>query len=190
MQAAAAPLPVSDSAALVRSARQGDHRAFTDLVRHNDEGLRRLAYRLLGDRDVMDDVLQDAYVKAFRALASFRGDATPGTWLYRIVYNACLDELRRRGRTAALPVEALSDRPAPGPNVDDAAGERQRLSAALATLPPDQRAAVLLVDAEGFDYMGAAQALGVADGTVRSRVSRGRAALRRALAGDREGDER
>lgn len=160
------------------------------MIRHYDEGLRRLAYRLLGDRDAMDDVLQEAYVKAFRALASFRGDATPGTWLYRIVYNACLDELRKRKRVVALPVEALADRPAPGPNVDEAAGERQRLAAALAALPADQRAAVLLVDAEGFDYMGAARALGVADGTVRSRVSRGRTALRRALTGDEEGDER
>ena len=75
---------------VVERARAGDHRAFRSLIAHYDRGLRALAYRLLGNAGQMDDVLQDAYVKAFRALGRFRGDAGVGTWIYRITYNACI----------------------------------------------------------------------------------------------------
>jgi DNA-directed RNA polymerase specialized sigma24 family protein len=76
-----------------RRARRLDADAFVELVGRNDLSHRRLAFRLLGDRDRMDDVLQNAYVRAFRGLRSFRGDASLETWLYRIVYNACIDDL-------------------------------------------------------------------------------------------------
>jgi RNA polymerase sigma-70 factor, ECF subfamily len=82
---------VEIGAALLDRARRGDQEAFAAVIRHYDPGLRTLAYRLLGDRDGMDDALQEAYVKAFRALPRFRGDSKLGTWLYRIAYNACLD---------------------------------------------------------------------------------------------------
>jgi RNA polymerase sigma-70 factor (ECF subfamily) len=166
-------------------ARRGDERAFEAVVRHYDEGLRALAFRLLGDRASMDDALQEAYVKAYRALPRFRGDSSPGTWLYRIAYNACLDELRRRRRVVALDsVREAADRRA-GPA--DAAAVRGGLAAALAGLPPEDRAAVLLVDAAGFDYRDAAAVLAVPEGTVASRLHRARRALRRALADEREG---
>ena len=171
-----------DPAVLVR-ARDGDHAAFSELVRHHDPGLRRLAFRLLGDRTRMDDVLQDVYVKVYRGLATFRGDSGVATWVYRITYNACLDELRRRSRSGDLPMELVDDRPATGPGPAERAVLRSGLAAALSALSPDQRAAVLLVDAEGFDYSAAAAVLGVAEGTVASRVSRARAALRQAMGG-------
>jgi RNA polymerase sigma-70 factor (ECF subfamily) len=158
--------------AVLERARAGDHRAFRDLVRLYDTGLRSLASRLLGDAGRTDGVLQEAYVKAYRSLASCRGDAGVRTWLYRITYNACIDDLRRRSRGTDLP----ADRPATGP--DDRAVVRSGLAAALAGLPPDQRAAVLLVDAEGFDHATAAKVLGVTQGTVASRVSEARVALR------------
>ena len=167
--------------AVLERARAGDHAAFSDLVRHYDPGLRSLAYRLLGDAGRMDDVLQEAYVKAYRGLASFRGDSSVRTWLYRIAYNACLDDLRRRSKVTELPVEIMSDSPAGAPDPGDQAVLRSGLAAALAALPADQRAAVLLVDAEGFDYAAAGRVLGVAEGTVASRVSRARATLRSAL---------
>jgi RNA polymerase sigma-70 factor (ECF subfamily) len=160
---------------------------FAQLVAENDRTLRALAFRLLGDRAAMDDVLQEAYVKAFRALPRFRGDAAAGTWLYRIVYNACLDHLRRERRAAELPLEAVPEPSAPDPG--EAAAQREALAAALAALAPDQRAAVLLVDAEGFDYIAAARVLGVRVGTLASRLSRARASLRRALAAEPEGVE-
>jgi len=173
-----------DDATLAR-ARRGDQRAFARLVRHYDDGLRALAYRLLGDRDRMDDALQEAYVRAFRGLPSFRGDSSPGTWLYRIAYNACIDELRR-GRQV-VPLESIRERADPRPGPADFVPMRSALAEGLAALPPDDRAAVLLVDAQGFDYRSAAEILGVPEGTVASRLNRTRAQLRRHLSDPLEG---
>lgn len=167
--------------AVVVRARAGDHAAFRDLVQLYDPGLRSMAFRLLGDAGRMDDVLQEAYVKAYRSLAAFRGESSVRTWMYRITYNACVDDIRKRSRADDLPMDAAVDRPATGPDPGDRAVLRSGLAAALATLAPDQRAAVLLVYAEGFDYAAAGKVLGVAEGTVASRVSRARAALRDAL---------
>jgi RNA polymerase sigma-70 factor (ECF subfamily) len=167
----------------MRGGRDADR--FADLVAEHDRSLRALAYRLLGDRQMMDDVLQEAYLKAFRALPRFRGDAATGTWLYRIVYNTCLDQLRRERRAPVLSWDLEGQTDAPDPS--ESAVQREALASALASLAPDQRAAVLLVDAEGFDYPAAAQVLGVRVGTLASRLSRARASLRRALAAEPEG---
>ena len=170
---------------VVARARRGDHRAFAQIVDHYDDRLRGLAFRLLGDRDRMDDVLQEAYVKAFRALPRFKGEAALGTWLYRIVYNACIDDLR--GRKVVVSLDDGGDGPEradPRLGPADLAVERGDLAAALDTLPPDQRAAVLLVDAYGLDYDEAADVLGVATGTIGSRLSRARTALRALLRDD------
>lgn len=156
------------------------------LVEPHDRALRALAFRLLGDRDRMDDVLQIAYVKAHRALPTFRGEAGLGTWLYRIVYNACLDELRRAGRAGhaeQVPLEVLDRQPqlpVGAPRTDPAATAvlRVELASALASLSPELRAAVLLVDAEGMPYDEAAEVLGVPRGTLASQVHRARARLR------------
>ncbi len=180
LRAAAVPRATGDIDRLVVArARRGDHQAFAQIVDHYDHRLRGLAYRLLGDRDRMDDVLQEAYVKAFRSLPRFKGESALGTWLYRIVYNACIDDLRSRKATVALDdqVETADARPDPA----DIAVGRGDLAAALDTLPSDQRAAVLLVDAYGLDYGEAADVLGVAAGTIGSRLSRARAALRTVL---------
>jgi RNA polymerase sigma-70 factor (ECF subfamily) len=163
----------------VERARRGDQHAFAALIRHYDVGLRALAYRLLGSRERMDDALQEAYVQAFRALPHFRGESAPGTWLYRITYNACLDELRRSRNV--VPLESLRERADPRPGAEETMSVRGDLADALAKLAPEDRAAVLLVDAQGFDYRGAAEVLGIPEGTVASRLSRARAALRRLL---------
>jgi RNA polymerase sigma-70 factor (ECF subfamily) len=187
LRAAAAPETTGDIDALVVGrARQGDRAAFAGIVRHYDARLRALAYRLVRDRDRMDDVLQEVYVKAYRGLPRFKGDSALGTWLYRITYNACLDDLRRRPAVAAVPYEpdaaaAVVD---PGIGPADVAALRHDLAVALDRLPPDQRAAVMLVDAYGLDYADAAGVLGVRVGTVASRLSRARAALRDALGGE------
>ena len=171
-------------------ARYGDHDAFTSIVGHYDHRLRALAFRLLGDRDRMDDVLQEAYVKAFRALPRFKGASALGTWLYRITYNACLDDLRRRPAVPAVTYE--SDRAAtiadPRPGPAEMVVERDDLAAALDRLPTDQRAAVMLVDAYGLDYAEAAEVLGVRAGTIGSRLNRAHVSLRTAL--ERGGAER
>lgn len=177
------PATTTDGA-LVDRILDGDREAFSLVLRRHDDRLRALAYKLLGgDRHRMDDVLQDAYVRAYRALPQFRRDADLGSWLYRIAYNACIDELRRAGRrpepvdTADAGFEPRSR--AAGP--ERVVGAADAATRALAALPDDQRLTVVLVDGEGFDNVTAARILGVAPGTVASRLSRARAAMRRAL---------
>jgi RNA polymerase sigma-70 factor (ECF subfamily) len=162
-----------------RRARSLDADGFVELLARSDVSHRRLAFRLLGDRDRMDDVLQEAYARAFRALPSFRGDASLETWLYRIVYNACIDDLRRRKAHEELSLEEWDERGAPLPAPED----RLDLAAALASLPAELRAVVLLVDAEGLSYAEAAHVLGAPAGTVASRLNRARAHLQAALKG-------
>lgn len=161
----------------------GDQRCFTELVRRYDDRLRGLAFKMLGDRHRMDDAMQEAYLRAYRSLHRFRRDAELGSWLYRIVHNVCIDELRRAGRRPP-PVdtsEPMWDGPGGGTGPEQAVVTADRATRALAALPEDQRATVLLVDGEGFDNVTAARILEVAPGTVASRLSRGRAAMRRVL---------
>jgi RNA polymerase sigma-70 factor, ECF subfamily len=172
--------PETVSQALVDRARNGDREAFDAVVRRYDRRLRGLAYRILGDRG-MDDALQEAYIRAFRALPRFRGDARVGTWLFRVTYNACLDELARAKKVSYVPLDELAGQASAAPEPGDALATRAELGAALAALSTDERAVVFLVDAEGFDYATAAQVLGVPVGTVASRLNRARLALRRTL---------
>lgn len=173
--------------AVIAGAKRGDQEAFASVIKHYDPGLRALAYRLLGDPDRMDDALQEAYVKAFRSLSSFRGESRLGTWLYRIVYNVCLDELERSGRVLHVPLADVADPPDTGPDLAETVAGRTGLAAALEQLAPEDRAALLLVDAQGFDYRSAGQVLGVPEGTIASRLNRARAALRRTLGTQAEG---
>lgn len=172
---------------LVRRVLDGDTRAFPELVQRHDARLRGLASKLLaGDRERMDDAMQEAYVRAYRSLGRFRADAELGTWLYRIVYNACIDELRR-GRRRPEPVDAAGwDAAAASSGPEGAASAADAVLRALAVLPEDQRVTVVLVDGEGFDHHQAAEILGVAPGTVASRLSRARATMRRTLDHDEE----
>ena len=178
-------------ALLLARARTGDPDAFVQLIDLHDRGLRALAYRLLEDPQQMDDSLQEAYLKAFRSLSGFEGRSAFGSWLHRIVYNVCMDQLRQRSSSVRhLPLADAGDMPDPMPDPGEVAAQRLDLAAALASLPPKMRATVLLVDAEGMDYQTAAQMLGVPVGTVRSRLSQARRLLRRALSEDKSGHER
>jgi RNA polymerase sigma-70 factor (ECF subfamily) len=177
-----APGPAEVAPSIVDRARRGDQEAFAAVIRHYDRGLRSLAYRLLSDRDRMDDAMQEAYLKAFRALPRFRGDSKLGTWLYRITYNVCLDELARSNRGTHVPLDDLPEPHDNGAAADEVLSSRDALAAALAALPAEDRAAVLLVDADGFDYRAAGEVLGVPAGTIASRLNRARRVLRLALA--------
>jgi RNA polymerase sigma-70 factor (ECF subfamily) len=172
---------------VLEQARVGDHEAFAAVVHLYDRRLRGIAYRVLGDRDRMDDALQEAYVRAFRALPRFRGDARVGTWLFRITYNACLDELARSRKTMHVPLDELVEQASDPAELEDALASRGELACAFATLSADERAAVFLVDVEGYDYASAAEILGVPVGTVASRLNRARRALRSSLEAGAEG---
>jgi RNA polymerase sigma-70 factor, ECF subfamily len=173
----------------------GDREVFTALVRAHDHRMRMLAYRLLEDAHAMDDVLQEAYLKAYRAFGSFRHDASAGTWLYRIVYNCCMDHLRGTGRLKAHgneSIERLAENgfdPASDFRTDDF-DCKDELRAALSTLTHEQRAAVVLVDALGYDYESAASILGVRGGTIATRLHRARTTLRERLSATRKEDAR
>jgi RNA polymerase sigma-70 factor (ECF subfamily) len=156
--------------------------AFVDFLAEYDRHLRAVAFRLLGDVEVVDDVLQEAYLKAFAALPRFRGESSLGTWLHRIVHNTCMDELRRRRRLAERPYDDCA--PAGDGDSGDITAERADLAAGLAELSEELRAAVVLVDGYGMPYAAAARVLGIPAGTVGSRAFRARAALRRSLAVD------
>ncbi len=174
---------------VVRAAARGDQRAFADIVELYDDRLRALAYHLLRDAEATRDALQDAYVKAYLGLPSFRGESGLGTWLYRIVYTTCLNHLRSAARRPR-PVEQDDDRSRPpGAAHRDHADEVQAaldLATLLLALPVEQRAAVVLVDAQGLGYARTAAILGVPVGTVASRVAGARTKLRAALSADRE----
>jgi RNA polymerase sigma-70 factor, ECF subfamily len=172
--------------AVVERAKRGDRKAFDAVIRHYDPGLRALAFRILGDRDQMDDALQDAYLRAYRALPRFRGRSSLGTWLYRIVYNASLDELERSRRVVQFPLDAVEPADT-APEPDETVILRRDLADALSLLSPGDRAAVLMVDAQGFGYDDAAEVLEVPAGTIASRLNRARASLRAALASPSEG---
>lgn len=180
-----------DDGTLLRAHVAGDADAFGVLFARHRDRLWAVALRTTGDPEEAADALQDALIAAFRRAESYRGDAAVTTWLHRIVVNACLDRLRRRKVRRADPLPADLDQhpagePAPvGPSasvVDPAVlavdGERRAaVLAALETLPLDQRAALVLVDMEGFSVEETAAILDCAPGTVKSRCSRGRAKL-------------
>lgn len=173
---------------LLARARAGDLDAFAELIGLHDRALRALAYRVLQDQDRMDDALQEAYLRAFQSLGGFEGRSAFGSWLHRIVYNACMDQLRRLQRGGRhLPLQQADGIPAASPDPEEVAAQRLDLAGALASLPPEMRATVLLVDAEGMDYGTAAEVLGIPVGTVRSRLNRARALLRLALSEDERG---
>lgn len=161
----------------------GDRDAFAEIVRRHRDRLWAVALRTLGDREEAADAVQDALISAFRAAHTFRGQSAVTTWLHRITVNACLDRARKAAARPAAPVaepERLELLLEPQESAEGPA-ERQdlhrQLIAALAQLPIDQRAALVLVDMQGRPVSEAAQILGVPVGTVKSRCARGRARL-------------
>ncbi len=167
----------------------GEHTAFGVLFSRHRDRLWAVALRTMGNPDDAADGLQDGMVAAYRRAASFRGEAQVTTWLHRVVVNACLDRLRamkvRRAEPLPDDLEEYGGRGSLSSATEDddpadlsVRAERTRLVVeALRTLPADQRAAIVLVDLEGYPVAEAAQVLGCAAGTVKSRCSRGRRRL-------------
>ena len=166
----------------------GDPDAFSEVVRRHQLRLWAVALRTVGDPDEAADALQDALLAAFRRAGTYRGEAAVTTWLHRIVVNACLDRMRRRSVRGTVPLPP--DDAGPPTTRDDIADRERTLDvvAALATLPPDQRLALVLVDVQGYPVADAAAILDVPTGTVKSRCARGRARLLPLLAHLREGN--
>jgi RNA polymerase sigma-70 factor (ECF subfamily) len=181
---------------LLERHREGDPDAFGEIVRRHRDRMWAVALRTLGDPEEAADAVQDALVSAYRAAEGFRGDSAITTWLHRIVVNACLDRARRKSirKTVPLP-DQQEDEEKGGRDVaiaedpTDGADLSMDIAAALDTLPPDQRAALVLVDLQGYPVDEAGKILGVPTGTVKSRCARGRARLVPLLAHLRQGGD-
>jgi RNA polymerase sigma-70 factor (ECF subfamily) len=179
-----------DENALIAASKKGDTAAFNQLVWAYQERAYNLAYRMLGDRDQAADATQDAFLSAYRAIRDFRGGSFRA-WILRIVSNACYDQLRRKQRRPTSSLDALYVEPEEYPiasSVGDGPEEQvlkrefwEMIGASLQLLPPDQRQAVILRDVQGLDYEEVAQVMQTSLGTVKSRISRGRARLRDSL---------
>lgn len=164
-------------------AQQGDQRAYAQLVRQHQNRIFRHLLNLTGSREEALELSQEVFLKAWQALPDWRPEAQFHTWLYRIASNLAYDLLRRRRIVSYEPIAEDYDAP-----VDEAGPEARlqarqgmaALDAALARLPADQREIVLLREVEGLSYDELAAALGIDEGTVKSRLARGRAALAQA----------
>lgn len=184
----------SDSDLLARHV-AGESDAFGELARRHRDRLWAVALRTLGDREEAADAVQDALVSAFRAAHTFRGQSAVTTWLHRITVNACLDRVRKAASRKTSPVddpERLDQLLEPHESAEAPAERRdlhRELFAALATLPAEQRAALVLVDMQGYPVAETAHILDVPVGTVKSRCARGRARLAPLLAHLGRGDE-
>jgi RNA polymerase sigma-70 factor, ECF subfamily len=180
---------VRSDAELLAAHAAGDADAFGEVVRRHRDRLWAVALRTLGDREEAADAVQDALVSALRASgpraadgaagasgAGFRGESAVTTWLHRIVVNACLDRVRRK---ASRPADPLPDHDLPDRRPDPLAARELALDvdAALATLPAEQRAVLVLVDMYGYPVDDVAAILECPVGTVKSRCARGRARL-------------
>lgn len=178
------------SAARIERARRGDARAFEELLGEHADRVYAHVARIVGPGPEAEDVVQDACISAWRSISSFEGTSFRA-WLFRIATNRAIDVVRARRRRGELPLEPSDDEetawaePAsPGPELAELAGDREALGVVeqiLEGLPAEQRAAVLLRDVEGFDYAEIARITASELGTVRSRIHRGRVAVRNGL---------
>ncbi len=181
----------TDDQALVERCRKGDVNAFEPLVEKYRQRVWRLAYRVLHDQDEAWDIAQEAFIRAWQALPSFKGESAFYTWLFRIAMNVAMDRGRQRAaRGRAFGTERVPEEDwervmvDPGVAPDERARraeERARVMRALGTLPPHQRTIIMLSDLEGLSYREIAEVLGIPMGTVMSRLHNARKRLRRVL---------
>lgn len=175
-------------AAVIQAVLDGDINAYELLVKEYEKNVYNLALRMVGNSEDAADMSQEAFIKAYNSLTSFRGDSKFSVWLYRIVSNVCLDYLRSRGRRQTVSLSAEND---DGEDVEiDIADEtqsperlldrrltRDAVRRGLAALPPEHRQILLLREIQGLSYDEIADALGIKAGTVKSRIFRARKKL-------------
>ena len=182
-----------DESQLVTLSKQGDLGAFNRIVERYQSQVYNLSARILSDRTAAEDVTQEAFVSAFRAISRFRGGSLRA-WLLRIASNASYDYIRSRARRPEQSLdESLLDQgfavPSNDPSPEQHAISRElnaEIQRSIASLPMDQRTVILMIDVQGLSYQEAAQAAGVSIGTIKSRLSRARARVRDLLRQRRE----
>jgi RNA polymerase sigma-70 factor (ECF subfamily) len=173
---------------LLAACRRGDPRAYEEVVKRTYRHVYTQALRLVGDRHEAEDVAQEAYLRMFRGLAGFRGEAQFETWLYRIVVNTAMTHLRRRQRFGELLTES-GDEPEEVPaevRFADRSADRDVLVRALAALPASLRSVVVLKDVYGLSCREIGDQLGVSEGAVKVRLHRARRRLRDRMFGEED----
>ena len=178
---------------LLRRAQNGDPEAFGRLMEPLEQLVWRVCWHYTGNREAAEDCGQEAMIRIWRNLANYRGECALESWVYRIAANGCMDWLRKKKRDRSVSVEPLREQgfdPAdtsPGTAEQVVAkDERQRLREAISLLPDEQREALILTQLEKVPYEEAARALGVSEGTVKSRVNRAKTRLKELLSEERE----
>jgi RNA polymerase sigma-70 factor (ECF subfamily) len=166
---------------LVERAKAGDQRAFRSLYEMNVDRIYRLAYRMAGEEDLAMDFAQEAFVRAWNRLDQFRGDAAFSTWLHSITVSVALNGLRKVDRHRKRERSLEDAAPLAATNTVAEPGVRERIEAAVDGLPEIYRTVFLMHDLEGFSHGEIADALGVAEGTSKARLSRARSKLRETL---------
>lgn len=166
-----------DAQLLARVA-DGDHDAFTLVMSEHEDRVFSVCLRILGNRDSALDATQETFLTVFRKAGQFKGDATAGTWIYRIAVNSCYDLLRKKKRRKADRLPDSFDMVDTGAESQiESAGIRPEIRDALSALPQDFRAAIVLADIEGLGLQEVARILGAPVGTIKSRLFRGRRLL-------------
>ena len=194
----AAPTPVDELAPVVAAARAGDREAFDELVRLTYRDTLQLATRLAGNEQDARDIVQDAYLRAYRGLRRFRGDSRFRTWLFRITVNCAATHAtrdRRHRHDQLTPEHQGAVAGTPGDRADvegraDTLSLRADLEAALSRLPPKLRAVVVLRDIYDLPHEAIAAELGISESAAKVRLHRARNKLREQLFGRREGESR
>ena len=171
-----------DEAELISASKEGDLDSFNELVRRYQKMAYNMAYRMLGDSQAAEDATQEAFFSAWKNIRRFRGGSFKA-WVMQITANACRDELRRLKRRPVIPLESLPyDPPALSTESPEDYALRQEtgehVQRGLTTLSHEQRMAVILCDIQGLSYEEVAEVMECSLGTVKSRISRGRAQLR------------
>jgi RNA polymerase sigma-70 factor (ECF subfamily) len=181
-------MAIGDEGQLLQSSRKGDLEAFNTLVQVYQRQVYNLCLRMLGSA-AAEDAAQEAFIAAYRRLSSFRGGSFRA-WLLRIAANICYDELRRHRSRPAASLEAALETGSPADVPSQSAGPEEEtlrrelarhLQQGLATVPADQRLAIILRDIHGLSYEELTEALDCSLGTVKSRIARGRARMREYL---------
>lgn len=173
---------------LLRRAQSGDPGAFEELITPLEQLVWRVCWHYTGQRETAEDCAQEAMLRIWRNLSSYRGECALESWVYRIAANCCMDWLRKKKRDRSVSIEPMTEQgfdPADAsPGTEEQAvtrDERQRLREAIAQLPEDQREALILTQLEKIPYEEAARSLGVSEGTIKSRVNRAKARLKEIL---------
>lgn len=176
-----------DERELIAAAKRGSERAFEQLVRANEKKVYTLCLRMCGSPDDAEEAAQEAFLAAWKGLASFRGDSAFSTWLHRLAANACIDLMRRSRRARSelslddeLAAEPVDERASPQRELERRE-QREAVQRGLAALPDEHRTVLVLREIEQLSYTEIAEVTGLELGTVKSRISRARAQLRNYL---------